>query len=340
MTIVNGRQRVLDRIQGRPVDSLPLMPITMMFAADRIGRKYRDYVTDYRVLVEGQLRVAEEFDFDYVSCISDPAREAADCGAPVVMPEDQPPAFDEANALLADKTRLAHLKAPDPHGGGRMTDRIRAVELFKKRAGDAKLIEGWIEGPCAEGADLRGLNNLMMDFFEDPVFVKDLFEFVAQMELQFARAQLEAGAELIGLGDAAASLVGPDIYNEFVFPYEKRLIDGIHAMGGLARLHICGNTRPLLESIGKLHADIVDLDYPSPLSEARAKMGDQQVLLGNLHPVTALRNSTPPAISQAIAECHRQAGQRYIVGVGCEIPRDTPVENVHALRMYARSQRG
>ena len=63
------------------VDSLPLMPITMMFAADQIGQPYGKYATDYRVLVEGQLRTAERFDFDYVSCISDPGREAADCGA-------------------------------------------------------------------------------------------------------------------------------------------------------------------------------------------------------------------------------------------------------------------
>jgi len=50
------------------------MPITMMFAAERIGAKYYDYVTDFRVLVETQLRTADEF--DYVSCISDSTREA------------------------------------------------------------------------------------------------------------------------------------------------------------------------------------------------------------------------------------------------------------------------
>ena len=65
-------------IDGRPVDHLPLMPITMMFAADRAGVPYRDYATDHRVLAEAQMRTAEKFGFDYVSAISDPAREAAD----------------------------------------------------------------------------------------------------------------------------------------------------------------------------------------------------------------------------------------------------------------------
>ncbi len=87
---MNGYQRVLAMIEGRPVDHLPNMPITMMFAADQIGQPYGRYARDYRVMVEGQLRTAEAFGFDYVSSISDPAREAADCGATIQYYDDQP----------------------------------------------------------------------------------------------------------------------------------------------------------------------------------------------------------------------------------------------------------
>src|SRR5690606_8361565 len=148
------------------------------------------------------------------SCISDPAREAADCGATVQFFDNQPPAIDERRPRLADKSALAGLEAPDPLGGGRMHDRVKAAALFRERARDRWLIEGWIEGPCAEAADLRGINTLMMDFYEDPAFVTDLFEFVLGMELAFAKAQVDAGADLIGIGDAAASLIGPQVYEE------------------------------------------------------------------------------------------------------------------------------
>lgn len=336
---MNGRERILAQLEGKPVDRLPIMPITMQYAADQIGVKYLDYVTDHRVLVEAQLRTAEVFDIDYVSVISDPAREAADCGANVEFFEDQPPAFIEDNALLADKTALASLKAPDPLGGGRMWDRIQAAALFKDKVRRDKLIEGWIEGPCAEGADLRGINTLMLDFFDDPVFICDLFEFVLDMELRFAKAQIEAGVDLIGIGDAAASLVGPQIYEEFVWPYEKRLIDGVKAMGAKVRLHICGNTRFALEGIGRLGCDIVDLDFLSPMREGREKMGPSQVLLGNLNPVTVLMNGTVQEVLDKVAECHREAGTRFIVGAGCEVPRGTPPENLKAMLEYAGGRR-
>jgi MtaA/CmuA family methyltransferase len=337
---MTSRERVLAMTEGRPVDRLPLMAITMMLAADQVGAKYGRYVSDWRVLVEGQIRTAERFSLDYVSCISDPAREAADLGAAVKFFDDQPPAIDEANALLADKSRLAALRVPDPASGRRMADRLAAASHLSQEVGGEMLIEGWVEGPCAEGADLRGLNTLMYDFYDDPAFVRDLFEFATELGIAFARSQIAAGADIIGVGDAAASLVGPQIYGEFVWPYEKRLVDGIHAAGGRVRLHICGDTRPNLAAMGRLGAEIVDLDFMVPLDDARRAMGPGQVLLGNINPVRVLRGGTPEGVRAALAECHRQAGPRYILGAGCEVPRDTPPENFLAMAQYARGTAG
>jgi len=332
---MNARERVLAMIEGRPLDRLPLMPITMMYAADQIGAMYGKYAADHRVMADAQIATAEKFDLDYVSAISDPAREAADCGATVQYFPDQPPGFDEQHSLLADKKRLVWLKAPDPLGGGRMFDRVRGVALLKKRVGQDKLVEGWIEGPCAQGADLRGINTLMTDFGDDPIFVNDLMEFVVDMELKFARVQVEAGADIIGMGDAAASLVGPRIYENVVWPFEKRMVDALHEMGTRVRLHICGNTRRLLGAMGRLGCEIVDLDL-APLAEGRAQMGAKQVLLGNIHPVHVLRNGAEAGVTGAIAVCHREAGEKFIVGAGCEVPRGTPVGNMMAMTRYAR----
>jgi MtaA/CmuA family methyltransferase len=340
MTVLrmNGRERVLAMFDRRPVDRLPAMPITMMYAADVAGVKYGAYARDHRVLVDAQLKTAERFGFDHVSAISDPAREASDLGATIAWFDDQPPAIDESRALLADKARLDALAMPDP-GGGRMGDRLEAVRLLRARVGDGLLVEGWVEGPCAMAADLRGLNALMFDFADDPEFVTRLFTFVTDMEIAFARAQIEAGADVIGVGDAAASLIGPRRYERWVLPFERRLVDGIRAAGGRVRLHICGNTRKLLPLMGRVGADLVDLDSPSPLDEARTAMGPEQALLGNLDPVRTLRDGTPESVTSAIARCHAGAAPRFIVGAGCEIARGTPEANVHALVEFARSQK-
>ena len=56
---MNSHDRILAVLEGRPVDRLPRMPITMMFAADVVGVPYGRYATDYRAMVEAQLRTAE-----------------------------------------------------------------------------------------------------------------------------------------------------------------------------------------------------------------------------------------------------------------------------------------
>jgi MtaA/CmuA family methyltransferase len=333
---MNGRERILTHLAGQSPDCLPAMPITMTFAARSIGAAYLEYCTDYRVQVEGQVWVADTYDIDYVSAISDPAVEATDCGAPTVFFPDDPPANNGQTPLLGDKGVLDHLALPAIKPRGRMANRLAVVEGLRARVGTHKLVEGWIEGPCAEAADLRGINNLMLDFYDDPDFVTRLFAFVLAMELDFAAAQVAAGADLIGIGDDAASLVGPHIYEEFVWPFEQKMVAGVQALGAKVRLHICGNTRRILHGMGTLHADIVDLDFLAPLKEGRAAMGPAQVLLGNIAPVRNLRGGTPESVYATLADCHRQAGDRYIVGAGCEVPRDTPDENLRALVRYAR----
>jgi MtaA/CmuA family methyltransferase len=334
---MTGKERVLAMFDGQAVDHLPLMPITMMFAADLAGVHYRDYAADHRVLAEAQICTAEVFGFDYVSAISDPAREVADLGGAVEWFDDQPPAVIESRALLEEKSRLRTLQLPRMTAPGRMRDRIDGVSLLKQRTSDCLIVEGWVEGPCAMAADLRGVNTLMLDFHDDPDFVIELFEFVLTMEVAFARAQVDAGADLIGIGDAAASLIGPRLYETFALPWERKLVTAIKAMGARVRLHICGNTRKILRGMGSLGCDLVDLDFPSPLSEGRAAMGPDQTLLGNLDPVRVLRDQTSEVITQALEECYLGAGRRYIVGAGCEVPRGTPAENLRAMTNFARS---
>ena len=337
---MNSRDRFFALLEGRSIDRIPLMPITMMFAADQIGAKYMQYATDYRVLVEGQICTAERFGFDLVSCISDPAREAGDLGAAVRFFDDQPPAFVESEALLADKSVLARLEVPAPCSGKRMFDRIQAAALFKERVGSDFVIEGWVEGPCALAADLRGINTLMLDFYDDPAFVNDLMAFVTEVAIAFARAQREAGVDLMGVGDAPSSLVGRAIFEQVIVPHHLKLVDALRAMGLKTRSHICGNTTRICEARAKLGYDILDFDSQVSLELVRKKIGLEPVILGNIPTVEVMALGSPSQVKATAAECYRICGRNHIISAGCEVPRSTPIENMNALRDFAYSLAG
>jgi uroporphyrinogen-III decarboxylase len=85
-----------------------------------------------------------------------------------------------------------------------------------------------------------------------------------------------------------------------------------------------------------LDCDIVDIDSAVPMSSALERIGAKAVL-GNLGPVRVLRDGTPESVAVAVDESHRQVGSRHIVAAGCEVPRDTPAENLRAMRHFAAS---
>lgn len=335
---MTGRERILATLDGQAADHLALMPITMMFAADILGVRYERYAREYAVMADAQVKTAEKFRFDHVSAIGPPAPESADLGAPVEWFSDQPPSMPEANALLVEKQSLDQARARGPIAGERIENRVRGIERMRGLAGEELLVEGWISGPCAAAADLRGINRLMTDFYDDPEFIRSLFDFVLETGIRFAEVQIAAGADMIGIGDAAASIVGPRIYNEFVLPIEKKLVDAIHARGARVRLHICGNIRRILDSVSSLGCDLIDIDSPVPMEQARKILGALQSLTGNLDPVGNLRDSSPASIHQALETVRQQAGGRWIVAAGCEIPRGTREENVLAMTRFAETR--
>ncbi len=333
---MTGRERVLAVLSGRQPDHRPFMPITMMFAADVLGVKYLQCIRDHKTMADAQIKTAEMFGLDHVSAIA-PTSEAVDLGARFQWFDDQPPGIIEQEALLTDKADLARLPSPGSVLGASMEERVRGVEWLRQRVESELIVEGWVEGPCSDAADLRGMNRLMVDFSDDPAFVEQLFNYSVELAVGFAAAQIQAGADIIGIGDPPASLVGPRMYKSQVWPWQKKLVDAIHARGAKVRLHICGNTRRILASMGELGCDLVDIDSPVPFEQARAQMGPLQALIGNLDPVRDVCNSSPESIRQSLEALQQKAGERWVVGAGCEIVRDTPHENMRVMMLFAQS---
>ncbi|UCG88309.1 MAG: uroporphyrinogen decarboxylase family protein [Gemmatimonadota bacterium] len=325
---MNCLERVSNRLQGRSVDRPPNFDIMMTFAAHHAGHRLREYYLDHRVLVESNLRVAGDFDLDIVQAISDPYREAADLGLAVEFPDDGLPVSKQP--LLATPEDLQRLTPIRPEEGRRMSDRIGALELFKTEVGGVIPIMGWVEGALAEAADLRGMHNLMIDLHDRPEWVEQLLEFLVEIEVGFARAQVRAGADIIGLGDAVASQISPAMYREFALPYEQRIFQAVKELGAVARLHICGDTTHLVDDMKESGADILDLDWMVDFATAAASYGDHPVLCGNFDPVAVMLQGTEQQVYDATHACLKAGGERCFSMAGCEIPDKTPVENLHA----------
>ena len=215
-------ERLMNRLEGKVVDKIPNLNIAMALVAKEAGTNYSTYAQDYRKLVEGNLRCVEKYGFDSVSVISDPVREAAAFGSQIVFPQDAVPYC--AEPLLKNGYDVDKLKIVSPYDNERTLDRIRGVEEFKARVGGTIPIIGWVEGVLAECADLRGVSELLMDLIEEEE-MEEVLDVIFDQQCKFAEAQVKAGADVIGIGNAVASLIGPSLYEAYAYKYDKALIE-------------------------------------------------------------------------------------------------------------------
>jgi len=194
---------------------IPFHPILMHFAARHAGYTYREFASDYRALVDSNLRCLEDFRTDAVGLISDPFRETAAFGAEIWFPEEEVPRRKDVLVRTIDDVRA--LKNPDVYRCERTRDRIRAGEELCRHVSSRGIpVIGWIEGPLAESCDLAGVNEVLLNLFMEPDLVRMLIDKTMVTARDFARAQVESGCGIIGVGDAICSQVSAEDYRQFV----------------------------------------------------------------------------------------------------------------------------
>lgn len=324
---MNAKERCLAVLNKEKPDRVPFFPLLMFFAAGRAGLKYKTYATDAAALADAQIHVFENYRVDAVTVCSDAFRVTADLGGAVGYPEDQTP--HAAGGLVKTAEDLRALKRPDPmKPGSRMRGRVDAVEMLHKAVGKSALVCGWVEMPFAEVCDWFGVQDAMILMFDDPELMHEALSFAAEIEIDFAKAQIDAGADLVGCGDAAASLISSDFFREFALPYEQRVTSAIRDYGALSKLHICGNTSKSLNLIAESGASLVNIDSLVDFGRACDVFGKAGVpFKGNADPVRDLLNATPEAAKEkGQALIARAAGLTYMLSAGCEIPAAVPDE--------------
>ena len=140
------------------------------------------------------------------------------------------------------------------------------------------LIEG---GPAKSHVHTRAL------MYGAPAVWHRLMDLLADATLEYLRAQVGAGAQAIQLFDSWAGDLGPLEYREFVLPAITRIMDGLAHLG-VPRIVFGVGTGELLGLLAGTGADVVGVDWRTPLDEARARTGGRVALQGNLDPAVCL----------------------------------------------------
>jgi [methyl-Co(III) methanol-specific corrinoid protein]:coenzyme M methyltransferase len=262
--------------------------------------------------------------FDVVMPLFSVCHEAAamgcnvNWGGPDAMPESGKPIFRGLDDIRIPADLLTRPGCAAP---------MRAISLLKKRLGEDAAVCGKVFGSWTQGYHYFGVENFLMGALDDPDRTRRILDRLLPVTLQFAAAQIEAGADCILLADhATRDLCGPRMYEEFLVPLHGRLA---HEIKCPVILHICGNTADRIAMIAQtgLAGFHWDTKTGRP-EEVRALAGPQLALMGGVSNFTLLRG-TPEEVD-AQARTAESAGVN-VVGPECAIPLTTPLANLQAI---------
>lgn len=310
-------------------------PILMQFAAHHIGRTYKDFYMDHKVLVDANIACMKDFGVGAPGLISDPYRETSAYGLQFTYPQESVP--HPQGALVKTGEDISNLPDPDIHTAPRTRDRIKGTALLRRKVGKDMPVIGWVEGPLAEACDLVGVEQMLFNLAGDPDFSFQMLKKMMPTAKAFALAQIEAGADIIGVGDAICSQISPKMYADYVKPLHDELFRFIQGHDAMVKLHICGNINHLLPHLAELKPDIIDLDWMVDMDHAFQVLGAGIIRSGNLDPAAVIESQSSLMVFDTASRLVKaEQGRPFILSGGCEITPLTPANNLKAMKKAAR----
>jgi uroporphyrinogen decarboxylase len=188
-----------------------------------------------------------------------------------------------------DVSDLARLRQLEPADVPYITQAVRALvgEL-----GQRPLI-GFAGAPFTlasyliEGGPSKNHDRTRAVMYGDPELWHGLLGALAGMATSFLRVQIEAGASAVQLFDSWVGVVSPRDYRRAVLPHTSAIFAALEATG-VPRIHFGVGTGELLGLLGEAGADVIGVDWRTPLGEAARRAGPGKALQGNLDPAALL----------------------------------------------------
>ncbi len=271
--------------------------------------------------------------FDVVMPLFSVCHEAAAMGCNVnwgsadMMPESGKPIFRDADDIRIPADLLKREGCAVP---------LAAISLLKERLGAAAAVCGKVFGGWTQGYHYFGTENFLITTIDDPGQTQRILDKLLPVTLQFARAQIDAGADCILLADhATRDLCSPASYRRFLMPLHSRLAEEIRVP---LVLHVCGDTSDRIgmiaqTGIGCFHWDTIT---GSP-SDVRRLAGDELALMGGISNYKLLRGTPEEIMADAVAAARSDVD---VIGPECAVPLGTPLENLKAIASVGRELRG
>lgn len=320
----------LDRFMaGQSVDRRPNLTIVGSMVTQYTGITVEEYCKNYRAMADAAIQCAREAKLDFVQIASDLLREAEGYGTKLTYHPNRLPSV--ARYALSDILDVEHLIFKKSREIPRLYDLVKATKYALDTVPDIYPMT-IVDGPATIAGNIRGVEHLLMDFYDEPEACEALLDLATDTTLDFLEELAAVGARYVYMPDPIASLFSPSMYQKFILPRHKIIFSKMKELGMSSRLHMCGNTTALLPYTSRCGAQIVDIDHAVSYAEALQLAEECCILNGNIDPVMDVYSATADQVFRRVFELGKSLDtDRCLLMPGCELPTNTPKANITAI---------
>ncbi|MCF8057591.1 MAG: uroporphyrinogen decarboxylase family protein [Desulfocapsa sp.] len=341
MSVPEDRMTPKDRIgsllQGKPIDRVPCVPVLLNQCARAAGFTVKEMTLDGEKFGKANVETYKKYGHDMICLLDATATTAEAAGTKLCFP-DENAAYVET-PVVQSKEDVKKLRPLDPTKDGRLNNYLIATEYCVSAVGDEVFVGTLFAGPYTTAACLRGTETFLKESFKDKEFAHQLLRYSTDVTIPFLDEAIKRGGvpvlcEPVGTG----SILSGKVFAELVEPYVKELNDFVASKGLPVLNHICGNSKPVLESWVRTGPTVISIDRVD-IGEISQLVGDKVGLMGNVNPGRTLFMGSPEDVEKEIMGIMENAGKNpcgFVLASGCEIGIETPPENIQAMMDGAR----
>ncbi len=284
---------------------------------------------------EVTITAAEKLDVDAAIIFADLLLPLESMGLPFEFQAGEGPVIHQPVRTAEDVERLR------TDGTGSLIYVAQAIERVVAHFKDRLGMIGFCGAPFTlasymiEGGGSRQYVETKRLMYRQPEAWRRLLDKLATVLRDYARQQVDAGADVIQIFDSWVGALCVEDYREFVLPVTARLVGDVQAMG-VSVIYFGVDSASLLPSMRDTGADVLGLDWRTPLDDAWRRLDYGCAVQGNLDPITLF--AEPELIRNRVRNIMAKAGGRpgHIFNLGHGIVPRTPVENVQAVVKFVR----
>ena len=260
---------------------------------------------------------------DAVLTMMDLSIEAGALGLPVRYPIAESATVEWHPVKHVDD--LEQYKVIEPLYDGRVWVFVETVRMLREKL---KMPVGvYVIGPFTLAGLMMGANDIALATVDSPDVVMATVNFCEHVVIDFAKALQAAGAEMICILDPTAVILSPASFRQFA---GRSVENVVRHLDTRTILHICGNTMHLLEEMCDTGVQGLSLDSAVSIPQAAQRVPGDVVLIGNVNPVTTMLQGDRLKVRRdtaALLDAMREH-ENFIMSTGCDLPAETPLENI------------